>query len=147
VENIQLASPHEMFQPTMTKNRNKLVKKVNKLLQTKGVKSSRDLSNDQSMSDQSLGTTRVNKITKYQHLSAVVDSKYTDQKYPKIQNETMLRDRNNSFALSPQYKSIRVNTHKFKSGICQSTSATPNVNNLSKNSKFCLTRNFKNKEN
>jgi hypothetical protein len=147
VENIELVSPHEMFQPSMTKNRNKLVKKVNKIMMGKGVKSLRDLSNDRSISDQSLGTTKVNRNIKYQQLSAVVESKYTDRKYSKVHYDTNIRDRNNSFAQSPQYKGIRVNTHKFKIGICQSTSATPNINALSKNSKLCMTRNFKNKEN
>lgn len=48
-------SPHDKFQPSTIKNRNKLVTKVTKLMKSKGVKSSRDASNDQSTVDQRVG--------------------------------------------------------------------------------------------
>jgi hypothetical protein len=58
-------SPHKIFQPSTTKNRNKLVTKVTKLMKSKGVKSPKDLSNDQSTVDQSIGGMKRDKINNY----------------------------------------------------------------------------------
>ena len=62
---LGLTSPHENFQPSKSKNRNKLVNKVTKLMKSKGIKSPKDVSHELIKVDQSSGLVKTKKINNF----------------------------------------------------------------------------------